>query len=441
MSSDSNDTVGSSINYIQWRDSVYRKIAIRLIPCLFAGYMMATFDRASVGFAKLEFLSQLGFSEAVYGLGAGLFFVGYVIFEVPSNIYLHKHGVRRTVLRIMVLWGAITALTLFIRTPNEFYLARLLLGMAEAGFVPGLMLYLTYWFPADKKAQITALLLMAHPISGILGGLLASSIMTQFSGHFGLAGWQVLFLYLGVPTMALGVFSYFYLTDRPETARWLTAPEKQLLHDEITSASKDSKHVSMLSFFKDGRIYVTGLGYFTVASSITTLSLWGPTIIKELGVSDISRIGMVSAIPYAVGALAMYVVGRSSDHFLERRWHFVICSLLTTIGFVGISLFHSDFNIAITLLCIAAIGIFGGLPLYLTIPASFLPRATAAGGIALVTSLGSFGGFFTPWILGVVKNYTGSIYMGLLVSAAISLFGGLLVCLVMGRRRYQSPDD
>lgn len=438
MSSNQNETAGSSISHMQWRDSVYRKIAFRLIPCLFVGYLMAMFDRASVGFAKLQFLTQLGFSEAVYGFGAGLFFLGYMFFEVPSNIYLHKQGVRRTLLRIMVLWGAITALTLFIRTPNEFYFARLVLGMAEAGFLPGVVLYLTYWFPTDKKAQVTALLLMAHPISGILGGLVAGSIMTQFSGHFGLAGWQVLFLYLGVPTIFLGVFSFFYLTDRPEKASWLTAREKQLLQDEITSVNEGPKHAGMLSFLKDGRIYITALGYFTVVSSVTTLSLWGPTIIKELGISDVSRIGPISAIPYAVGALGMYLVGRSSDHFLERRWHFVICSLLTAFGFIGLSMFHSDFNIAMAFLCIAAFGIFGGFPLYLTIPASFLPRSSAAGGIALVTTLGSFGGFLTPWVLGMVKNFTGSIYSGLVFSAATSLLGGLLVCLVMGNKRFQS---
>ncbi|MDF0732764.1 MFS transporter [Pseudomonas entomophila] len=440
MSSLQNQTANSAASHQRWRDSVYRKIGFRLIPCLFVGYLMAVFDRASVGFAKLEFLTQLGFSEAVYGFGAGLFFLGYMMFEVPSNIYLHKHGVRRTLLRIMVLWGLVTALTLFIRTPNEFYFARLALGMAEAGFLPGVVLYLTYWFPTDKKAQITALLLMAHPIAGILGGLLAGSIMTQFAGHFGLAGWQVLFLYMGVPTMILGVFSYFYLTDRPETATWLNDREKQLLQDEITNVDQGPKHAGMLSFLKDSRIYITALGYFTVVSSVTTLSLWGPSIIKELGVTDVSRIGPLSAIPYVVGVISMYLVGRSSDYFLERRWHFVGCSLLTAFGFVGLCLFHSDFTVAMVFLCIAAFGIFGGFPLYLTIPGSFLPRASAAGGIALVTTLGSFGGFLTPWLLGLMKSMTGTLYSGLLVAAGISLLGGLLVGVVMRSPRFHSQN-
>lgn len=440
MSVIENGLAETAASHEKWRNSVYRKIGIRLIPCLFIGYLLAMFDRASVGFAKLQFLSELGFSEAVYGFGAGLFFLGYMFFEVPSNIYLHKQGVRKTLLRIMVLWGAITALTLFIRTPNQFYIARLALGMAEAGFLPGVLLYLTYWFPADKKARVNALLLMAHPVSGIAGGLLATSIMTSFAGQFGLSGWQVLFLYLGIPTMCLGVFCFFYLTDRPEKAKWLTAQEKQLLSDEITTVNEGPKHAGMLSFLKDGRIYITALGYFTVVSSVTTLSLWGPSIIKELGVTDVSRIGPISAIPYVVGAIAMYLVGRSSDYFLERRWHFVICSLITATGFVGLALFHNDFMVAMTFLCIAAFGIFGGFPLYLTIPSSFLPRATAAGGIALVTTLGSFGGFLTPWVLGLVKNVSGSLYAGLIFAAGVSLLGGLLVCLVMRGARFQSSN-
>lgn len=434
------DKSGSgTLEYNQWRNSVYRKIAIRIIPCLFAGYLMAMLDRASIGFAKLEFLTQLGFSEAVYGFGAGLFFLGYMFFEVPSNIYLHKHGVRMTMLRIMVLWGAVTAITLFISTPNQFYIARLVLGMAEAGFLPGVLLYITYWFPADKKAQINALLLMAHPVSGILGGLVAGGIMTTFAGTFGLAGWQVLFLYLGVPTMVLGVFSYFYLTDRPEKANWLDEREKQLLHEEISNVNDGPKHTGMMAFLKDSRIYVTALGYFTVVSSVTSLSLWGPSIIKEMGVTDISLIGPLTIIPYVVGTIAMYLVGRSSDFFLERRWHFVGCSIITAIGFVGLWQFHSSFSVAMTFLCIAAFGIFGGFPLYLTIPASFLPRATAAGGISMVTTLGSLGGFVTPWVLGLVKNMTGSIYSGLVFAGGISLLGGVLVCLVMRGSRFKAP--
>ena len=424
----------------QWRDAVYKKIGLRLVPILFVTFALAMFDRTAISYAKLQFLSQLSFSESIYGFGAGLFFIGYTLCEVPSNIYLQRKGVRLTLLRITMLWGAVTALTLLIRTPGQFYLARLALGMAEAGFMPGVLLYFTYWFPGDKIGRINALLLMANPISGMMGGLVAANIMTHSAGKFGLAGWQVLFLYLGILTMLLGIFCYLYLANSPNDVNWLDDREKALLRKEASQRNSGARNAGTYAFFRDFRVYLTGLGYFTVNSSLTTLSLWGPSILKELGVSQLEHIGMLNALPCGIGVIAMFMMSRSSDYFLERRWHFVGCSLLAAVGFAGLDIFHAHFNLAIAMLCVAAFGTFGGLPLYLTIPGDFLPRSSAAGGIALVTATGGFGAFLTPWILGLIKSSSGSLYRGLIYSAVLCLLGACLVGLVMRGPRFKAPS-
>jgi MFS family permease len=434
------DTVAPSIpNATRWRNALYRRIGLRLVPILFVAFALAMMDRAAISYAKLQFLSQLSFSESIYGFGAGLFYIGYTLCEVPSNIYLQKKGVRLTLLRIMTLWGAVTALTSLIRTPGQFYLARLMLGIAEGGFMPGVLLYFTYWFPADRIGRINALLLIGNPISGMIGGLVAAHIMTHFAGQFGLVGWRVLFLDLGIPTMLLGLLCYLCLANGPEEVNWLNEPEKAFLRGDLNDINK-ARDSNAYAFFRDSRVYIAGLGYFTVTSALTTLSLWGPSVVNELGVSDLKRIGLLNAVPCAIGVIAMIVVSRSSDYFVERRWHFVSCSLVAAAGFAGVALFHAHLILAVAMLCLAAFGTFGGLPLYLTMPGEFLPRTSAAGGIALVTTTGGLGAFLTPWILGVVKTSTGSLYPGLVYTALLCLLGAGLVALVMHGPRFEAPD-
>ena len=302
--------------------AVYRKVILRLVPYLFLAYAINTIDRLNVSFAKLRMAEDIALTDAAYGIGAGIFYLGYILFEVPSNLYMQRVGARATLTRIMVLWGMVTVATAFVTTANQLIVARFFLGVAEAGFFPGVILYLTYWFPPALRARITAVFLMAAMIAGIISGPLAGTIMSSFHGWLGLKDWQVLFVLEGVPAMLLGLFGWFWLVDKPADARWLSAQEKQLLATALQENRRtDTANESLAQVLRNPRVYVAGIVFFCIYSGSNTVSYWMPTLIRGFGVQDLQTIGLLASLPYVVALVGMYLLARSSDKYLERRWH------------------------------------------------------------------------------------------------------------------------
>lgn len=418
------------------RDALYRKISWRVIPFLLVSYMVCRLDTACFGYAKLQFVDQLGFTEAIYGFGAGLFYLGYSIFEVPSNLYMKRFGIRRLLIRIMVIWGLITAAAMFMKTPMQFYIIRFMLGLAEGGFFPGILLYMTYWFPADKKAKAFSIFLMANPIAGAVGSMLSGWIMRDLAGTFGLAGWQLLFLVLGIPAVVLGLLAWFCLTDEPEKARWLTSEEKALIEAEVDAghAKTESKRNGLMAALAEPRVYFAAIIYFAVVSSLTMLTVWAPTIVKGLGYKDLAVIGALTSVPYLTGLLGLFVIGRSSDHFMERKFHFTACAVLSGSSLLFLGAVHGNPILGVMLLCTMTFGLFGAFAVFFTMPTAFLSRTAAAAGIALITAVGNLAGFFMPWATGAIRTQTGSLYASISLIGWIMIAGAALVVLTMPGR-------
>ena len=417
-----------------FEDSTYAKVTWRIIPLLFLCYVVAYLDRVNVGFAKLQMVNDLKFSDTVYGLGAGMFFVGYCLFEVPANLLLYRVGARKVLTRIMVTWGAISALTMFVTTPTEFYVIRFLLGIAEAGFFPGMILYLTYWFPAERRGRIVSLFMTAVPVSGIVGGPLSGWIMVHFAGVNGWAGWQWLFLLEGAPTMLIGIVVWFYLDDGIASARWLSVDEKRLLKEKIEVDAGSKADHSFLKALRNPKVWILGLMYFGVVMGLYGISFWLPTLIKATGINNPLDVGFLSAIPYIAAVVAMLVVGASADKRRERRWHFAIPAVLGGAGLILSATFASSTTFAIAALTLAAAGIIASLPVFWTFPPAFLSGTAAAGGIALIGALGNLGGFVSPYTLGFIKDLTKSTDVGMYVLAGVVFMSAILALVSMPAR-------
>jgi D-galactonate transporter len=411
-------------------DAVYRRVGWRLIPLLFICYIVAYLDRVNVGFAKLQMQGDLQFSEAVYGFGAGIFFVGYFLFEVPSNIILHRVGARRWIARIMITWGLLSAATMFVSTSTTFYVIRFLLGAAEAGFFPGIILYLTYWFPAARRSKATSLFLAAIPFAGILGGPFSGWILQSMSGVYGQAGWQWLFLLQGLPTAVLGVVVWRYLDDRVEDAKWLDPAEKDMIIHEVKKEATRKSEPSLLNVLGNGRVWVLAVVYFTFVSGIYGISFWLPSIIKSMGVKGALDIGLLSAIPWAFGVVAMYLIAKSSDRRLEYRWHSALAAIVGAVGLVLSVLYHGNATFAMAGLTLATMGIMSTLPVFWGMPTSFLGGAAAAAGIALINSIGNLSGFSAPYLIGLIKDATRSTDAGLYMLAVLLVLGAMLVLFI-----------
>ena len=412
----------------------YRKVTMRIVPLLFICYLGDYLDRVNVGFAKLQMLHDLGFSETVYGFGAGIFFLGYVLFEVPSNIALHRVGARLWITRIMLTWAVISACMIFVKSPISFYFARFLLGVAEAGFIPGVLLYLTYWYPAKRRGRITALFLTAIPMSSIFGGPLSGWILKELSGARGLAGWQWLFLVEAIPSLVLGFVVLRFLDDRVAAVKWLTPEEKRIVSDNIATEEREKEGFSKLSqAFTSGQVWLLGLIYFCVASGIYIISFWLPTIIKGSGVSDPLEIGLLTAVPYIVAIVAMLAVNADADRTRERRWHVIVPSIVTGLGLAVTALSGTNTALAMVGLVLAAAGASSAQSAFWTLPAAFLGGAAAAAGIALVNALGNIAGFASTFIVGWMTDLTHSTSAGLYVFAGLAVAGGLLILRIPAR--------
>ncbi len=411
-----------------FEEATYRKVAWRLIPLLLICYIVAYLDRVNVGFAKLQMMDQLGFSDTVYGLGAGIFFIGYFFFEVPSNIILHKVGARVWIGRIMITWGLLSAAMMFVNSPTTFYVMRFALGVAEAGFFPGIILYLTYWYPAQRRGRIIAMFMTGIAGAGVIGGPLSGAIMKYADGVNGWSGWQWMFLLEGLPSVLLGVVVILMLQDRIAQAKWLTEEERALLAANIAKDDAHKEEASVFTVMSSGRVWLCAAIYFSYVMGLYGVSFFLPTIIKAMGYKDPLDVGMISVIPYGVSVIVMLTVAKSADRNRERRWHVAIPGLVGAAGLAMSVVFSKDATLAIAALTVGLSGIMATLPLFWSLPTAFLAGTGAAAGIALINSLGNLSGFVSPYAVGWLKDATGStdagVYMlacGMVVGAALTL--------------------
>jgi D-galactonate transporter len=411
-------------------DAVYRKVAWRLIPLLFLCYIAAYLDRVNVGFAKLQMQQALQFSDSVYGFGAGIFFIGYFIFEIPSNVLLHKVGAGRWIARIMVTWALLSAATMFVNSALSFYIVRFLLGVAEAGFFPGIILYLTYWFPAARRGRATSLFLTAVAVAGIVGGPTSGWILHSLNGVNGWQGWQWLFLLEALPSLVLGVLAWFYLEDRVKNAQWLTPQERELIARDIAAEESHKSDGGLGSVLSNGKVWLLAFVYFSVVSGLYGVSFWLPTIIKAMGVADPLRVGFISAIPWAFGVVAMVAVAHSADARHEYRWHTAVSCAAGAAGLLASVAFHADVMLSMAGLTLCTMGIMSALPVFWSNPTSILGGTAAAMGIAFINSVGNLAGFAIPWIIGLIKDATHSTDNGLHLLAALMVLGAIAVLLL-----------
>lgn len=410
------------------RANAYRKTAWRLMPFLMLCYLCAYLDRVNVGFAKLQMMNDLALSEAVYGLGAGMFFIGYFLCEVPSNIILYKVGARVWIARIMITWGIVSALFAFVETAWQFYALRFLLGIAEAGLAPGLLLYLTYWFPSYRRARMTVLWFIAIPLSGMVGGPLSGWIMTHFAGVQGWAGWQWMFVLEAVPTVVVGLLVLSYLKDGVHQATWLNDEEKALVTRELAEDNQQKvTHASVGEFIRDRRLWLLAAIYFCVVMGQYAITFWLPTLVRNAGVADPMKIGMLTSLPYLCAIAAMLLVGRSGDKHQERRWHLIVPMIVGALGLTLAALLGGNLLLSILSLCLAASGVLSASSMFWMLPTTLLGGVSAAAGIAAVNSFANLAGFCSPYLIGWITTQTGSSAIGMYLITGVLVGGAVLV--------------
>lgn len=403
-------------------DATYRKVALRFIPFLMVCYVVAYLDRINIGIAKLNMLADLQFSEAAYGLGAGLFFIGYMMFEVPSNLIMHRVGARVWIARIMITWGLLSAMMIFVTAPWQFYTVRFLLGVAEAGFYPGVILYLTYWFPNKRRGKMTACFQAGIPIAGLIGSPLSGWIMSRFDNVWGHAGWQWMFVLEALPTIPLAILVMVILTNKVSDAKWLTQEQKALIASDIAKDNNHREHLPLMGILADFRVWKIIFMTFPAMAGLYTLGFYLPTLIRDAGAADNVTIGFLSAIPYCVAAISMVLVGRSSDKHLERRWHLAFIMFLGAFGLMLSIWVGHNLVLAVIALSIAAAGIISFSPIMWTMPTAFLGGATAAATIGAINSLANLGGFASPYLIGWIRDTFNS------TAPAIYIIAGGLIC-------------
>ena len=403
-----------------------RKVSWRLLPLIVVIYFVAYVDRTNVSFAALTMNKDLGLSAYVFGWGAGIFFLGYFLFEVPSNIVLEKTGARIWIARIMITWGVVSGAMVFATGPVSFLTLRFLLGVAEAGFFPGMILYFTYWFPKAYRARVISALFIAVPGSNALAAVISGAVLGM-DGLLGLTGWQWMFIIEAVPAVLLAFAVLVLMTDRPALATWLTPDEREwletLLQDERRQI-ESAGHLNLARALVDRRVLVLSAIYFAIVTATYGITFFLPQIVKGIGLSN-AMTGLVTAIPYTIGTIGMLLWGASSDRHDERRWHFCTACLLAAVGLVGAGLLGSTFA-ALALMAVATVGLYSSKPAFWPMPSTFLTGTAAAGGIALVNSIGNLGGYVGPFVVGWIKDSTGSFEAGLYFLAACALLSGII---------------
>lgn len=411
--------------------SALRKVRLRIIPFLFLLYVVAYLDRVNVGFAALDMNRDLGFSAAVYGLGSGIFFVSYTLFELPSNLVLARVGARLWIARIMATWGLVSVAMVLVDRPAAFYALRFLLGAAEAGFFPGLVYYLTFWFPSRERGKAVALFMTATAMAGVVGAPISSALL-RLEGRWGLHGWQWLFLVEGLPAVLLAPVVLARLTERPADAAWLSSEERAWLARAMAAdeARATESRATLRAALTSGRLWALSALYFCLVMAFYGVSFWLPQVLQEAGSMGSATIVLLSAIPYLVAAVGMVAIGASSDRRQERRWHVAAPALAGAAGFVAALGVSGSVGWSLAALSLAALGIWGALGPFWTLPAAFLRGSAAAGGIAVVNSVGNVGGFVGPVLVGWLREATGGFGGGLALMAG-GLVAGAAIALML----------
>ncbi|MGW6024790.1 MFS transporter [Streptomyces sp. NPDC055099] len=408
-------------------NAVFRKVVLRIVPFLILCYVFSYLDRVNVGFAKLQMSDDLGLSEAAYGLGAGLFFIGYFLFEVPSNLMLQRVGARTWIARIMITWGLVSGAFSFVTNETTFYVLRFLLGAAEAGFYPGVILYCTYWFPSHRRARVIAMFMSAIPVAGIFGNPLSGWIMDTFDGVSGWHGWQWMFLLEAIPALLIGVATMFYLDNGVRSAKWLSEEEKDIVEAAIARDTAHQKHGRVWDGFRDPKVWLMCLIYFCFVMGQYALTFWMPTFVESTGIDDTFTIGVLSAVPFVAALIAMNLFGRSADKRRERRWHLVVPSLMGAVGFSLAAGWSGSTVLSLIALSFAAAGVLTCAPLFWSLPTAFLGGTAAAAGLALINSVGNLAGFVSPYMIGGLKDATGSTSIPMYVLALSLVIGAAAV--------------
>jgi len=411
---------------------VYAKVFWHIVPFLIVCYVISYLDRVNIAFAKLQMQQSRGFSETVFGLGAGVFFMGYFLFGLPSNLLMLKAGARNWIACILVVWGLLSASFIFIGTPASYYVLRFLLGVAEAGFYPGAILYLTYWFPARRRARILALFVSAIPVAGIFGNPLSGWVMSACNGALNLQGWQWMFLVEALPALLAGAAALLVLDNNAASVTWLSIAEKEFLFAEIAAdaALTRSQPHSIGEVLRSSRVWTLCLIYFAIVMGQYGLTFWMPTLVKTTGVNGIQNIGLLSAIPFLCAVVAMNLCGRSSDARRERRWHLIVPAAAAALGFVGAAAHPHSTVISLAFLSLAACGVLTCTALFWSLPTSALSGTAAAAGIALINSVGNLAGFVSPSLIGWLKDATHRNEYGMFALAAILLCSCVLIARI-----------
>jgi MFS family permease len=407
----------------------YHKADVRLLPFLFLCYIMAYLDRVNVGFAKLQMLKDLSLSDAAFATGAGIFFIGYFFFEVPSNVLLKKFGARMWIARIMISWGIISSCMIFVKGEWSFYGLRFLLGLAEAGFFPGVIFYLTLWYPSRLRSLRTAWFVAAIAVSGVIGNPISGIIMDKLTGAMNLAGWQWLFLAEGIPSILVGFWVIFYLDSSIQEAKWLTPEEKNLLSSHLAAEDQQKTQHKLSDAFKSGKVWVLCAIYFTLMIGLYGIAFWLPTIVKAFGIKGYLGVGLITAIPYGVAVIGMIMLSHHSDKTGERRIHYVCNVTAGAIGLILSGVYASQPVLAMIFLSIGTLGVIGSMPLFWPLPSAFLAGTAAAAGIGIVNSVGNLGGYVGPNIPIWAKHVSADKSAALYIIAAILLVGAALTFL------------
>ncbi|MGD9480163.1 MFS transporter [Shinella sp. G-2] len=415
------------------RDATFRKIIWRLIPFLTLVWFLAWIDRVNVGFAKLTMMDELQWSDAVYGAGAGIFFLGYFLFELPSNLVLQRIGAPKTIMRIALGWGVTCVLMAFVVSPWQFYLLRFLMGAFEAGLQPGVILYLTYWLPSHRRGKALAFFISASALSLMLGSPIAAFIMSHFNGAAGHSGWQWLFIIEGIPSIIAGIAAYFILSDKPENARWLTATQKQHVHEEMSAEDKTLSHREhnvWKSLSSPAMWALIGI-FFCIVAGNATLVFYGPSLVKEAGITDISTLGWIMSGIYLCGWLGMVGNGWLSDKTQEVRWHTAVAALLGAAGLLicAFAIGHGSLAGVIFGLAVSAAGTMGAIPVFWKLPSYYMSGTAIVAGLAIINSVANLAGYFSPQLLGYFKQSTGQFTTGLTTIAAVEFCAVVLTIL------------
>jgi len=427
------------VSNISFEAATYRKIAWRLMPFLLLCYILAYVDRVNVGFAKLRMQSDLGMSDTVYGMGAGIFFIGYFLFEVPANIILQHIGARFWIGPIMIVWGVLSAATMFVTGPTSFYVLRFFLGVVESGFFPGVILYLTFWFTNKYRAKIVAIFMTGIPLSGALTGPISGWILARMSGVGDLRAWQWLFLMEGIPSILAGVLTLTYLTDNPAKAIWLNVREKKMVLENLWTEEEIKKqtspgHHNLSDAFRSADVWILAFMYFLFVMGNYGLGFWLPQVINDTITRDPLLIGWISVIPWGTAAIGMVLAGHHSDRTGERRWHLTLAGVVGALAFAVSAIPGISGTAGLAALTVAAIGVECSLCLLWTLPTGILSGAAAAAGIAWINSIGNLSGYASPYLIGTVKDRTGSITLALLTLSACGLLGAALTLYVTRKR-------